>query len=123
VPDQVRVITLNDDAALIDYSQPTANELRANMVRVSSDFTATPVKGKIADAETARVHTMLVIGPRDVEAGNISVRLPGKGNLGAKPKAEAVAEILARFASGELKWPQTAIGQCSIAARKVEPVT
>jgi hypothetical protein len=26
-------------------------------------------------------------------------------------------------ANGELKWPQTAIGQCSIAARKGEPVT
>ncbi|MGI8966437.1 MAG: hypothetical protein ACR2H1_10185 [Limisphaerales bacterium] len=38
---------------------------------------------------------MLVIGGRDVEAGNISVRLHGKGNVGARPKAEVVAEILA----------------------------
>jgi threonyl-tRNA synthetase len=37
---------------------------------------------------------MLVIGPRDLEAGNVSVRVHGKGNQGAKPKAEAVAEIL-----------------------------
>ena len=70
-------------------------ELRPNLVRVSSDFTATPVKAKIADAEAARVHTMLVIGPRDVEAGNVAVRLHGKGNVGAKPKGEAVADILA----------------------------
>jgi hypothetical protein len=27
------------------------NELRANMVRVDSDFSATPFKAKIADAE------------------------------------------------------------------------
>jgi len=33
---------------------------------------------------------MLVIGPRDMEAGNISVRLHGKGNVGAKPRAEVV---------------------------------
>ncbi len=38
---------------------------------------------------------MLVIGGRDVEAGNISVRLHGKGNVGAKAKAEVIAEILA----------------------------
>jgi len=38
---------------------------------------------------------MLVIGKRDVEAGAVSLRVHGKGNLGAKPKAEAVAEILA----------------------------
>jgi len=38
---------------------------------------------------------MLVIGPRDLEAGNVSVRLQGKGNVGAKPKREVVADILA----------------------------
>jgi threonyl-tRNA synthetase len=37
---------------------------------------------------------MLVIGQRDLEAGNVSVRLHGKGNIGAKPKGEAVADIL-----------------------------
>jgi threonyl-tRNA synthetase len=37
---------------------------------------------------------MLVIGGRDMEAGNVSVRLHGKGNVGAKPKGEVVAEIL-----------------------------
>jgi threonyl-tRNA synthetase len=94
-PDQVRVITLNDDQALIDYAKPIVNELRANMVRVESDFTATPIKAKIADAEQARVHTMLVIGARDMEASNVSVRLHGKGNVGAKPKGDVIAEILA----------------------------
>ena len=48
----------------------------------------------IGDDE-AKVHTMLVIGPRDMQAGNVSVRLHGKGNVGAKPKAEVVADILA----------------------------
>jgi len=37
---------------------------------------------------------MLVIGARDMEAGNVSVRLHGKGNVGAKPKTEFIAEIL-----------------------------
>src|SRR5213075_2872815 len=81
-PDQVRVITLNDDAALIDYAKPIVNELRANFVRVESDFGATPIKAKIADAETARVHTMLVIGARDMEAGAVSVRLHHGGPQG-----------------------------------------
>jgi threonyl-tRNA synthetase len=94
-PDQVRVITLNDDAALIDYAKPIVAELRANMVRVDADFSATPFKAKIADAEQTRVHTMLVIGGRDMEAGNVSVRVHGKGNVGAKSKTEVVAEILA----------------------------
>ena len=47
-PDRVRVITLNDDEAFINYAQPIVAELRANMVRVDSDFSATPFKAKIA---------------------------------------------------------------------------
>ena len=94
-PDQVRVITLNDDAALIDYAKPIVNELRANMVRADGDYSATPFKAKIADAEKSRVHTMLVIGGRDMEAGAVSVRLHHGGQQGAKPKAEVVADILA----------------------------
>ena len=49
----MRVSTLNDDAALINYAQPIVNELRTNMVRVDSDFSATPFKAKIADAENS----------------------------------------------------------------------
>jgi len=94
-PDQVRVITLNDDQALIDYAQPIVNELRTNQVRVDSDFSATPFKAKIADAEQSRVHTMLVIGMRDMEAGAVSVRLHHGGPQGAKPRAEVIANILA----------------------------
>jgi threonyl-tRNA synthetase len=94
-PDQVRVITLNDDEALINYAKPIVAELRANMVRVDADFSATPFKAKIADAEQLRVHTMLVIGGRDMEAGQVSVRLHHGGPQGAKPKAEVVADILA----------------------------
>jgi threonyl-tRNA synthetase len=99
-PDQVRVITIGaeDDpasAALVKYAKDIANELRGQMVRVSTDFGNNPIKAKIQDAEQLRVHTMLVIGGRDLDAGAVSVRLHGKGPQGAKPKAEVVADILA----------------------------
>jgi threonyl-tRNA synthetase len=61
---------------------------------VTSDLGPEPIKAKIAEAELVKVHTMLVIGGRDVEAGNVSVRLHGKGNVGAKAKGEVVADIL-----------------------------
>ena len=94
-PEQVRVLTIGDDAKLVDYAKAIVNELRAAMVRAEGDYTTNPIKAKIAEAETAKVHTMLVIGPRDMEAGNMSVRLHGKGPQGAKPKSEVMAEILA----------------------------
>ncbi len=99
-PDQVRVITIGAEgdpasAPLIQYAKDIVNGLRAQGVRVAGDYGSDPMKAKIAEAEKLRVHTMLVIGGRDLEAGAVSVRLHGKGNVGSKPKAEAVADILA----------------------------
>jgi threonyl-tRNA synthetase len=93
-PEQVRVLTIGDEEPLVNYAKAIVNELRANMVRCESDYTMNKINGKIQEAEQAKVHTMLVIGGRDMEAGNVSVRLHGKGNVGAKKKEEVVAEIL-----------------------------
>jgi threonyl-tRNA synthetase len=93
-PEQVRVMTIGDDEPLVNYAKQIVNELRANFVRAESDFSSNKINGKIQEAEKSKVHTMLVIGARDMEAGNISVRVHGKGNLGAKPKGEVIAEIL-----------------------------
>ena len=94
-PEQVRVLTIGDEEPLVNYAKAIVTELRANMVRCEGDYSTNKINGKIQDAEKAKVHTMLVIGGRDMEAGNVSVRLHGKGNVGAKPKGEVVAEILA----------------------------
>ncbi len=94
-PEQVRVITFGDEEPVVNYAKAIADELRANFVRVETDFGRDVIKGKIQNAELAKVHTMLVIGNRDLEAGAVSVRVHGKGNLGATPKDEAVADILA----------------------------
>ncbi len=94
-PEQVRVLTLGEEEPLLNYAKAIVSELRANFVRCEADFSSDPIKAKIAEAEKAKVHTMLVIGGRDMDAGNVSVRLHGKGNVGAKPKGEVVADILA----------------------------
>ncbi len=102
-PDQVRVITIGTDEALVNYAKEIHRELRAHEVRADLDLSNDPVKAKIADAEKSKVHTMLVIGNRDLEAGVVSLRVHGKGNLGAKPKAEAVAEIIAAIRDRRLE--------------------
>src|SRR5882724_3920201 len=94
-PEQVRVITLGDDEKLVAYAKTIVAELRAEMVRAEGEYGTDPIKAKIAKAEEAKVHTMLVIGGRDMDAGAVSVRVHGKGNLGAKPRGEVVADILA----------------------------
>ena len=54
---------------------------------VAGDSSTDPMKAKIAEAEKLRVHTMLVIGGRDMDAGAVAFRLHGKGNVGAKPNS------------------------------------
>jgi len=93
-PEQVRVLTIGEDDALLDYARGVVDELRAHQVRVEADFSHDPIKAKVAEAEKARVHTMLAIGPRDMENGKVSVRLHGQGHVGAKPKEEAISDIL-----------------------------
>jgi histidyl-tRNA synthetase len=43
-------------------------------VRVESDLGPDPIKARIAEAEKAKVHTMLLVGGRDMDAGAVSVR-------------------------------------------------
>jgi len=97
-PEQVRVLTIGEDEKLVACAKSIIAELRARQVRAAGDFGADKINGKIQRAEEAKVHTMLVLGPRDLEAGNVSVRIHGKGNQGAKPRGEVVAAILQSIA-------------------------
>jgi threonyl-tRNA synthetase len=93
-PEQVRILTIGDDPKLIDYARSILKELRANQVRAAIDDSSDKINGKIQHAEQMKVHTMFVIGKRDMDADAVSVRIHGKGNLGAKPRTEAIADIL-----------------------------
>lgn len=94
-PEQVRLLPINtDDEALMAYTRSIEAELRFAEIRCWTDASGDRVNGKIARAEAEKVHTMFVIGKRDMEAGAVSTRVHGKGNLGAQPKDQAVAEIV-----------------------------
>jgi threonyl-tRNA synthetase len=94
-PEQVRLLTIGDDEAVVNYARNILDTLRSQLVRAEADFSTDPIKAKIANAEQRKVHTMLVIGARDLEAGNVSVRLHGKGPQGTRARDEVIAEILA----------------------------
>jgi threonyl-tRNA synthetase len=93
-PEQVRILPIGDDAKLMDYARSILKELRAHQVRAEIDESSDKINGKIQRAEQMKVHTMFVIGKRDMEADAVSVRIHGKGNLGAKPRGEVIADIL-----------------------------
>ena len=94
-PKQVRILPIGDDPELVEASRTLQAELRQHSVRCEVDATSDKINGKVLRAEESKVHTMLVLGKRDLEAGALSVRIHGKGNLGAKPRAEVIADLLA----------------------------
>jgi threonyl-tRNA synthetase len=93
-PEQVRILTIGDEPALVEYARKIDSELRAHQVRTEVDLSTDKINGKIQRAEQMKVHTMLVIGNRDLEANAVSVRVHGQGNLGAKPRTEVIVELL-----------------------------
>jgi len=94
-PEQVRILPVGDETKVLDYSMSILNELRTHQVRAEIDKSSDNINGKIQRAEQMKVHTMFVIGKRDLDANAISVRVHGKGNLGAKPRGEVIADIFA----------------------------
>jgi threonyl-tRNA synthetase len=94
-PDQVRVLTIGGDERLVGHARGLVQELRGKMVRAELDAGSDKINGKIQRAEQEKVHTMLVLGQRELEHDAVSVRIHGKGNQGVKPAAEVVTDILA----------------------------
>ena len=72
-PEQVRILTIGDDPKLLDYARSILKELRAHQVRAEMDESSDKINGKIQRAEQMKVHTMFVIGKRDMEAPTPSV--------------------------------------------------
>ena len=93
-PEQVRIMTIGDEEELVEHAKAIHVELRSHGVRAELDLSTDKINGKIQRAEQQKVHTMLVIGKRDLETGSVSVRVHGKGNLGARPQAAVVSDIL-----------------------------
>ena len=94
-PDQVRVLPFGSDQ--INFAKDIASNLRNNEVRTSIDTTSDKIGARIRRAETEKVHTILLIGKREQESGNIAVREHGKGDLGSKSKEEVIKNLLERI--------------------------
>jgi threonyl-tRNA synthetase len=94
-PEQVRSLTTGDDPKRLDYAEVILNEPRSQRVRAEANCPADLHPSQDCERRAGQSHTMLAICGSDGVAGGISVRLHGKSNIGTKPKAEAVADVLA----------------------------
>ena len=90
-PEQVRILPITEKQK--EYGQKIFNELKAAGIRTGIDLSGDKIGAKIRAAETAKVHTMFVIGQKEIEAESISIRVHGRGDQGVKPFPEAVEDL------------------------------
>src|SRR5204862_1096602 len=92
-PVQVMVIPANPKA--LDYAADTARMLQAGGVRATVDLRDEKMGAKIRDAELEKIPYMVVVGPREAEAGTVAPRRKGRGQLEAMSR-QAFIERLQR---------------------------
>jgi threonyl-tRNA synthetase len=92
-PTQVAVVPVADRH--LDYAREVEERLRARGVRVRVDERSESVGKKVHDAEEAKVPYMLVVGDRELEAEQVSVRAHGDGDLGAMSVDELAQRLVA----------------------------
>jgi threonyl-tRNA synthetase len=102
-PVQVKILTINDDQHVParELEQALANA----GLRPSLDLRPEKIGAKIRDAQLEKVPYMVVLGPKDVEAGTISVRL-SDGRQFQGLKAAAFAQKLSDESARKLTKPE-----------------
>lgn len=96
-PEQVRVLPISEKTA--DYARQVADALRAAGVRVTLDESNERIQAKIKDAADFKVPYMAVVGPRDAEASQVSLRARGHmkdlGTMSLTGFVEAIKDEIA----------------------------
>ena len=96
-PEQVRVLPLTEKQ--VEYARSVAAELKAKDFRVSVDERSEKVGAKIRDAQMQKIPYMLVVGPKEAEAGLVAVRSRSAGDQGAVSLAAFLDKLKAEEAS------------------------
>jgi threonyl-tRNA synthetase len=78
-----------------DYAKQVLEKLLAAGARVELDDRNEKLQAKIRDAQLQKIPYMLVIGGKEAEAGTVSVRHRAKGDLGARPLEQFIADLRA----------------------------
>ncbi len=89
-PEQVRIIPITD--AQNEYARSIAQQLRAQGLRASADFSAQRMQAKIRAAQLMKVPYMLIVGESEMKAGTVSLRV----RHGAQQNNTSLAEFIAR---------------------------
>lgn len=74
-PTQVKILPISDEQ--LEYAKTIEKELLKNKIRVKVDSRAEKIGYKIREAELERVPYMLILGKKEVEEKELSIRRRG----------------------------------------------
>ncbi len=100
-PEQVRILPISDKIA--DYAEEVRRELRRNGVDVTVDNSSERIGYKIRKAQMEKIPYMLVLGAKEAEEGNVSVRSRYLGDEGVKPLGEFVSALCEEIRTKEIR--------------------
>ncbi|KAA5807302.1 threonine--tRNA ligase [Thermoanaerobacterium thermosaccharolyticum] len=91
-PVQVRILPISDKH--LAYAQNIQQRLLENDIRVELDDRNEKIGYKIREAQMQKIPYMLILGDKEVESGNVSVRSRKDGDIGSKSMQEFLSSIL-----------------------------
>jgi len=90
-PTQVQICPVSEKVA--EYAKHVYETLKNHGIRVHLDDRNEKLPAKIRDAQMQKIPYMLIVGPKEAEAGTVSVRHRTKGDQGPRPIADVVASL------------------------------
>src|ERR1700675_2269162 len=96
-PVQVEICPVSEKVA--DYAKHVTETINRHNIRVHLDDRNEKLPAKIRDAQMQKIPYMLIVGPKEAEAGTVSVRHRTKGDQGPRPIADVVASLQQEIAN------------------------
>ncbi len=91
-PVQVSILPVSDK--FNDYAEKITASLKKENIRVEIDSSPEKLGFKIRKAQLEKIPYMIVIGEKEIESGQLSVRHRDKGDLGSQNFEEFIKQIL-----------------------------
>ena len=100
-PEQVRILPISDKVA--DYANDLLADLKASGVRATADLHAEKLGAKIRKAELDKVPNVIIVGPKEAEKGNVSVRSRFDGDRSTMSRDAFKTDLLQIIQSRKLQ--------------------
>ncbi len=96
-PVQIKILPIAE--RFHDYADEVTNELKQAGLRCEIDYRVEKIGYKIREAQLDKVPYMLIIGQKEVDAGEVSVRSRDRGDLGSMSVSKFIEDLLDEMSS------------------------